>query len=86
MFATDASKCRHLESNSFRCADDAAERLKHAPNGGLAGTSCRATQNPPRTENLARDKQVALLAFLDTAEAETQIENPLDKDEQDRRG
>ena len=44
----------------------------------------RANQPPPRADKPARESEAALRAFLDTAEAEAQIETPLAEDDQDR--
>ena len=44
----------------------------------------RANEPPPQAEEPTRESEAALRAFLDTAEAEPQLEAPLAKDEQDR--
>ena len=44
----------------------------------------RANESPVQAEEPARESEAALRAFLDTAEAEPQLEAPLAKDEQDR--
>ena len=46
----------------------------------------RADEPPPRAEEPARESQAAFRAFLDTAEAEPELEAPLAKDGQDRPG
>ena len=44
----------------------------------------RANQPPARADEPARESEAALRAFLDTGEAEAQIETPLAEDDQDR--
>lgn len=44
----------------------------------------RANEPPPQAEEPTRESEAALRAFLDTAEAEPQLEAPLAKNEQDR--